>query len=94
MCGHTGEGKPMKTVRIKYLDHYDMDVKADRVDIMRKAWIENLGWLLGEDETHYFIVKERFFAEGDPVEEYQAIAVLKAQVTEFQELDGPVGQAR
>lgn len=73
----------MDIVRLKYLDHYDVRERADRTDKLRKAWIENIGWLLAEDATHYFIVKERFYAEGDPVEDYEVIAVLKAQITEF-----------
>ncbi len=74
----------MKIVRVKYLDHYSTATTEEKIDKLGKAWIEELGWLLKEDDTHIYIIKEKWIDENTPADRLNVAAILKAQITEME----------
>ena len=76
----------MKIVRVKYLDHYDNVVREENIGRLGKSWIENLAWLVKEDDTHIFITREKWTEESTPITRLLVTAILKSQITEIEVL--------
>lgn len=77
----------MKIVNIKYRDHHNEAIRLDQNAIPRPAYVRCLGWLLAEDDAHYFIVRKMLDIEGYPDTNYEIISILKGLVLEYKVLE-------
>lgn len=76
----------MKIIRVKYLDHYETFIREGKIEELGKSWIENLGWVVKEDDTYIFIARERWTEEESVHDRLAVIGILKSQITEMEVL--------